>query len=442
MQIIEGLSKAKMVLSRENAGLYSISDGVRESVEKLFGTSDPEQAVVGVITDVSLRGDAALRDYTLKIDGIELASLEIAREQIDLAYRETDDELIEALKFAAGRIRAFHLTQKDTIYNNTASEKDVQIIRPLERVGCYAPGGTATYPSTVLMTAIPARVAGVKEIILMTPPDTNGGTPAATLVAADIAGVDRIFSIGGAQAIAALAYGTESVPRVDMICGPGNVFVMLAKKWVYGLVAIDGLAGPSEVMVIADETADIDYCVAELIAQAEHDVLSRPLLVTTSKHLASQVEKEVVVQLKDLPRRDIAAQSLDNEGKIMVINSAKEAIELANICAPEHLCLMVEGTDVYLEGITSAGCIFVGGNSSVAFGDYVAGPSHVLPTGGTARFASPLNVGDFMKLTNIVNIDEKNLETLGKAVITIARAEGLEAHARSVMKRLNRKGVL
>ena len=408
----------------------------REAPREVFG-GDREQAVRQIIDEVRRRGDAALFDYTKRFDGVALASLEVDKKQTANAYREVNKELISALKLAARRISSFHLKQKRRIWRIAAAGSG-QIIRPLERVGVYAPGGTASYPSTVLMTAIPARVAGVSEIILATPPRASGAIPAPTLVAADIAGVDRIFSVGGAQAIAALAFGTESIPRVDKICGPGNIFVVLAKKLVYGAVAIDGLPGPSEVLIIADETANPGYCAAELLAQAEHDPLASAILITTSKKLANGVNQEVERQLKDLGRQAIASESIKNRGLIAVVANINEAIELANLYAPEHLYLMIKEAENYVERIANAGCISIGESSTVALSDYVFGPSHVLPTGATARFGSPLNILDFIKLINLVNVDKASLLKLGKAAAAIARAEGLEAHARAIERRLER----
>jgi len=427
MKIIEGFKPAKSVLSRQ-------------APKELMGIDDREQAVRQIINEVRGRGDAALFDYTLKFDGVVLTSLEVKKEQVTSAYREVDSELVSALNLAAERIGSFHTAQKDAIWGGVTLPGLGQLTRPLERVGIYVPGGTASYPSTLLMTAIPARVAGVNEITVVTPPRSDGTVAPATLVAADIAQVDRIFSVGGAQAIASLAFGTESVPRVDKICGPGNIFVVLAKKLVYGVVGIDGLQGPSEVVVIADETANPEYCATDLLAQAEHDPLASAILITTSRQLASNVNQEVKQQLEDLPRQAIAAESLENGGVIAVVPSIDEAIELANLYAPEHLCLMVDKASSYIERVSNAGCIVVGKESTVAPGDYVAGPSHVLPTGGTARFSSPLNVSDFIKLTNVVDIDEVSFRELGQATVTIARAEGLEAHARAVEIRLRRKG--
>jgi len=439
LKIIDGFQSAKAILSRQApTEFYPVSPPVRQRLKETFGTDDPEQAVRQIITEVRSRGDAALFDYTLKIDGIKLTSLEVAKEQITSAYQQVDAELVSALKLAAERIRSFHLTQKDDIWRAIARQGSGQLIRPLERIGIYVPGGTASYPSTVLMSAIPPRVAGVKEVILVTPPRLGEAVPPPTLVAADIAGVDRIFGVGGAQAIAALAFGTESIPRVDKICGPGNIFVILAKKLVYGLADIDGLQGPSEVLIIADETADPELCAADLLAQAEHDPLASAILITTSPGLADEVNQEIEQQLKDLPRQAIAADSLENRGMIAVVASVDEAIELANGYAPEHLCLVVDRAASYIDKVSNAGCIFIGENSTVVLGDYVAGPSHVLPTGGTARFGSPLNITDFIKFINLVNIDEASLKPLGRAASIIARAEGFDAHVRAVEKRLEK----
>lgn len=431
MKIVEGSETAKKeLLGRKSIFHLSCLD------EFMVSDASPEKQVRKIIDDVRDRGDAALIDYTLKFDGVKLTSLEVDKGKISSAYKEVDGELVSALKLAAGRIRDFHTAQMAGLRGMAAVPGLGQLMRPLERVGLYVPGGTASYPSTVLMTVIPARVAGVREVILVTPPASNGGVPPLTLVAADIAQVDRIFSIGGAQAIAALAYGTESVPRVDKICGPGNIFVVLAKKLVYGMVGIDGLQGPSEVVIIADETANPEFCAADLLAQAEHDPLASAILITTSPRLAGEVNSEVGRQLAELPRQAIAAQSLADRGMIVVVASLGEAIELANLYAPEHLCLMLEDASPYLDRLSNAGCIITGPMATVVLGDYMAGPSHVLPTGGTARFSSPLNVLDFLKLTNVITVDESNLKELGRAAQALASAEGLEAHARAVKKRL------
>jgi len=437
LEIIEGFARAEAVLSRRVAAdFYQVSPLLRQRLREMFGTEDPEVAVRQIISEVSSRGDKALIELTAKIDGVELASLEVSRERVKSAYREVDSELVSALKLAAERIRTFHERQRDSLGKGFSLPGVGQILRPLERVGVYAPGGIASYPSTVLMTAIPARVAGVKEVILATSPRAVGLAPPATLVAADIAGVDRVFGVGGAQAVAALAFGTESIPKVDKICGPGNIFVVIAKKLVYGVVDIDGLPGPSEVLIIADETANPEYCASDLLAQAEHDPLASAILITTSPRLAADVMQALERQLGDLPSNTVAAESLRDRGKIVVVASVAEAIDLANLYAPEHLCLMVAGAAGYVDRIASAGCIFIGGKSTVVLGDYVAGPSHVLPTGGTARYGSPLNVSDFVKLMSLISLDEADLSELGRAAATIARAEGFEAHARAVEKRL------
>ena len=416
--------------------MESVPARLKGRLKELFGTDEPEQAVRQIISEVRSKGDVALFDYTAKIDGIKVKSLEISKKQIADAVRGVDAELVSALKLAAERIHSFQVAQKEAIWHEVSVPGSRQLIRPLERIGIYAPGGTASYPSTVLMAAIPARVAGAKEIILVTPPKSDGAVPPATLLAADIAGVDRVFCVGGAQAVAALAFGTESIPRVDKVCGPGNIFVVLAKKLVYGSVDIDGLQGPSEVLIIADDNANPGYLAADLLAQAEHDPLASVIMITMSRTLAEKVGSEIQRQLKDLPRKDIAAECLAAGGKIVVVDRVDEAIELANLYAPEHLCLMIEGADRYVDKVYNAGCVFVGRFSTVAMGDYVAGPSHILPTGGSARFSSPLNVFDFMKFVNVVDMERADLEKLGKAVATMARAEGLEAHARAVEKRL------
>ncbi|MBI4286697.1 MAG: histidinol dehydrogenase [Chloroflexi bacterium] len=440
MRLITGFQQAKQALSRQPGAEYAISPGLQQRLLEMFGTGDPEQAVQQIIQDVRQRRDAALFDYSLKIDKVRLSTLEVARERTEAAYRSLDGRLADALKLAAERVRAFHARQKENVCRGIPLRDTGQIVRALERVGLYVPGGTAAYPSTVLMTAIPARVAGVKELILATPPGADGEVPATTLAAAFIAGVDRVFRVGGAQAIAALAYGTESIPRVDKICGPGNIFVVLAKKLVYGAVAIDGLQGPSEIIVIADETADPAYCAADLLAQAEHDALASAILITTSAQLAKEVNRQVTAELATLKRQATARQSLDARGMLIVVASIDEAIELANLYAPEHLSLMMKDAASYLDRISNAGCVFLGGDSTVVLGDYVAGPSHTLPTGGTARFSSPLNVTDFIKLINVVNIDKASLEQLGEAAQTIAEKEGLDAHARAVSKRLEARG--
>jgi histidinol dehydrogenase len=439
LKIITGFSKAKSLLSRETPTLsYPVSPRLKQSLKRLFATEDPQQAVRQIIDEVRQGGDKALLDLTQRIDGLKLSSLEVDKKEIAAARRGVNKELLEAIKLAAKRIEAFHTAQKENVCRELVGEEWGQLVRPLARVGVYVPGGTASYPSTVLMTAIPARVAGVKEIVMVTPPKSDGRIPPATLAAAEVAGVDRVFGIGGAQAIAALAYGTESVPRVDKICGPGNIFVVLAKKLVYGAVAIDGLQGPSEVVIIADGSADPQYCAADLLAQAEHDPLASAILVTTSAKLAEAVKKEVERQLTELPRKSVAAEALKN-GMIVIVESLEEAFELANLYAPEHLLLMMKDAHSYINKVTNAGCVIAGQSATVVLGDYVAGPSHVLPTGGTARFSSPLNIMDFVKFVNVIKADDAILKRVGGAASIIARAEGLDAHARAIEIRLKRR---
>jgi histidinol dehydrogenase len=423
MKIISDFAKAKKWMSRQSPG-FSLASAKEERV------------VRQIIDDVRDRGDAALFDYTLKFDGVRLASLEVEKREINAAFRKIDARLLASLKLAAQRIANFHIKQKKALLRDSARGTLGWLVRPLERVGIYVPGGTAPLPSTLLMTAVPARVAGVKEIILMTPPAKSGNVPPVTLAAARIAGVDRVFSVGGAQAVAALAYGTASVPRVDKVCGPGNAYVTLAKKIVFGDVGIDGLYGPSEVVIIADGTAKPEYIAADLLAQAEHGSLPSAILVTTSRQLAGAVNKAIEKQLMTLERRSIIAESLEKRGTIIVVNNIDAALELANLYAPEHLCLVLKDAPSYVERVRNAGCLFIGENSVEVLVDYVAGPSHVLPTNGTARFGSPLNILHFVKLISLVNTDEKDIRRLGKAASVIAGAEGLTAHARAAEIRL------
>jgi histidinol dehydrogenase len=423
MKIVRGFDAAMVELRRPP--LASAELAHKDAVEK-------------ILADVRQRGDAALKELAKKFDGVSLKNLAVSDDEIATAYKNVDQSLIDALNLAADRIRAFHQTQLRYAIKEFMEEGVGQIVNPIERVGVYAPGGTASYPSTVLMTVIPARVAGVKQITVVTPPGKGGSVPPATLVAADIAGADSIFKVGGAGAIAALAYGTASIQKVDKICGPGNIFVTIAKRLVYGEVDIDGLAGPTETIVIADDTASPVHCALDLLAQAEHDILSSAIMITTSEKLASAVNKEVESQLKKLERADIASRSLKERGYIVIVDDMEQAIELANMYAPEHLSLMMRDASLYAEGIRNAGGIFIGDSSPEVLGDYVAGPSHVMPTGGSARFNSPLNVNDFLKITSVVALVDDDLDTLGPAASKIARSEGLTAHARAAEIRLEK----
>lgn len=437
MKRISGFSQACKVLTRKaQLDFGEVSPSLARKLMDMFGSGSPWEVVAKIVEDVRKRGDKAILDFTSKIDGIGLEFLEIDRKKIVEARENVDENLISALELASQRIRSFHEIQKNTIGRGFQRQGLGQALVPLERVGIYAPGGTATYPSTVLMAAIPARVAGVKEIILASSPKSGGMLAPATLLAAEIAGVDRVFCIGGAQAIAALAFGTDSIPKVDKICGPGNIFVVLAKKMVYGTVDIDGLQGPSEVIIVADSDADPTFCAADILAQAEHDIQASSIMITTSEELALEVEVEVERQLQSLSRKDIITESLNNGGMIVTVSNLDEAIELANLYAPEHLCLIGDKAHDWVKRINNAGCIFVGNKATVVLGDYIAGPSHVLPTGGTARFGSPLSVADFIKFINFVSLDEDEIGRIGPAAAIIARAEGFEAHARAIERRL------
>lgn len=425
MKKIKGFDQAKQMLDR------------KDPLESLDIALEQQQVVANIIEKVRSKGDKALLRYAKELENAQLDSLEVSQQEISAAYEKADKKLISALELAAERIREFHLACLPKTGVIPIDPCLGRQIRPLNRVGIYIPGGTACYPSTVLMTAIPAKVAGVGQIIMASPPRPNGAIPAATLVAANIAQVNRIFKIGGAQAIAALAFGTESVPRVDKICGPGNIFVMLAKMVVYGEVGVDGLQGPSEIVIVADGTAAASLCAAELLAQAEHDPLAKVFLITTSPELAGKVDEEISLRLDKLKRSFIVAEALES-GMIVLVDDIDQAIELVNLYAPEHLSLMVSGASSLIPRIYNAGAIFAGDNSSVVFGDYVAGPSHVLPTGGSARFSSPLGVEDFLKVTNIISLDDSTARELSQPAITIAEAEGFSAHAQAVSLRAKR----
>jgi len=435
MILVEGFHKAKLLLAREIPFGFSLTSP--ESKDKIPKEElSPEQTVRHIIAEVHDEGDKALFRYTKKLDGVELSSLEITQDEIAAAYEKVDKKLVSALKLAADRIDKFHSTCKQKLEVSFLSHGLGRQVNPLDRVGIYVPGGTAAYPSTVLMTAIPARVAGVKEIIVVTPPQEDGTISAPTLVAADIAKVPRLFKVGGAQAIAALAFGTESVPKVDKICGPGNIFVVLAKKIVYGVVGIESLPGPSEIIIVADDTANASFCAADLIAQAEHDPLASTILITTSSKLASAVDSEVKLQLAKLERQAIAEESINSRGMIVLVDNTDEAVELVNIYAPEHVSLMVRNASTYVQRIHNAGCVFMGNDSPVVLGDYIAGPSHVLPTGGSARFSSPLGIEDFLKTTNVIALNKTQGKKLGPSAIAIAEAEGLKGHAQAIKLRL------
>ena len=429
MRIVLGLNAGKKALC-ENRGInFEVPEVLLERTNEIFGTSlSVYETVELIVNQVRTRKDEAIKELSEKLDGTTFDSLEISCSDVSNAYEQVSTEVVEALKLAEARIRKFHENTVPKSWHDS-NEGYGQLINPVGRVGAYVPGGPAAYPSTVLMTTVPAKVSGVNEVFICTPPTTNGAPNPIVLVAADIAGVDRIFTIGGAQAIAAMAYGTESVPKADVICGPGNVFVTLAKKIVFGDVGIDGLYGPTETVIIADEFANPTLCAVDLLAQAEHDQLAAPVLITTSRDFARQVFDEVYLRLERLDRKKIALESIKNRGMIVVVSDLDEAFKLSNDFAPEHVSLAVQKPYEKAKYIKNAGAIFLGEFSHEVLGDYVAGPSHVMPTGGTARFSSGLNVNSFLKISPLIAVDKDVARELSLTASLIARAEGLTAHA-------------
>ena len=410
------------------------------AVDEIFARSVPEvdvaAVVSGIIADVKARGDAALLEYCEKFDKVRLASLEVSPAEFDEAFAAVEPEFLDVLETAAGNIRAFHEKQvRQGFVMSRGGAVMGQKITPLDKVGLYVPGGTAAYPSTVLMDAIPAKIAGCGEIVITTPPGRDGRVNPAILAAAKIAGVDRVFKVGGAQAVAALAWGTETVPCVDKIVGPGNAFVAEAKKQVFGRVGIDMIAGPSEILIVADGNSDAQEVAADLLSQAEHDKLASAVLITDSMALAEAVQAEVERQVQLLPRVEIASASIDRNGKIIVTDSIDQAVEVSNALAPEHLELCLDNPFDYLDKVRHAGSIFMGRSCPEALGDYLAGPNHTLPTGGTARFYSPLGVDDFIKKSQFTYFTRDALGEVADKIAAFARKEGLEAHARSALSR-------
>lgn len=405
--------------------------------DKIFEREEEKINVEGVVTtiikEVKEKGDTALLNYCEKFDGAKLDCLEVSQEEIEKAFDEVEPEFIDILKKAAQNIKNFHKRQKRSsfIISEDAGIMMGQKVVPLDKVGIYVPGGTATYPSSVLMNGIPAKIAGVKEIIMVTPAK-EGKISSMILAAAKIAGVDRIFKIGGAQAVAALAYGTETVPKVDKIVGPGNAYVAEAKRQVYGKVDIDMIAGPSEILVIADGTCNPKHVAADMLSQAEHDKMASAVLVTDSQELAEKVSEEIEVQLKKLPREEIARASITDNGKIIITDDIGTAVDIANEIAPEHLELCIDNPFDYLDRIRHAGSVFLGKNCPEALGDYFAGPNHTLPTSGTARFSSPLSVDDFVKKYQYTYYTKEALKNVSDDVAYFAKKEGLDAHANSV----------
>ena len=387
------------------------------------------------------KGDAALYDYQRRIHDLDAERLEVPLSEAEAALQTLPPDVAESLRFAADRIEAYQRQLAKHTIRDFSSNGLGQRVTALERVGLYVPGGTAVYPSTVLMTAVPARVAGVREVVLTTPPRPDGAIAPVVLAAAAIAGVDRIFAIGGAQAIAALAFGTETMPKVDKIFGPGNVFVQTAKRMVFGAVGIDTIQGPTEAVTIADDHVDPDWCAADMLAQAEHDPDSVSILMTDSSSLASGVEDALERMSADSDRVDVLTRSLDANGAIIVTESIEQAIELANLYAPEHLCLMVRDAERYVDLVKNAGALFIGDHSPHVLGDYVAGPSHALPTAGAARYSSALGVNDFLKSTSIISLTEEGASPLLEHGIRIARQEGFDSHARSLEIRTAKSSV-
>ena len=410
--------------------------------EDIFARAVPamnvEAIVAQIIADVKANGDEALLRYCQKFDRATLTNLQVSQQEIDEAVAAVEPELITIMEKAAANIRAFHEKQ---VRNSFVMHREKGVILgqkiiPVDRAGLYVPGGTAAYPSTVLMDSIPAKIAGVKEVVMVTPPNAQGKVNPVILAAAKVAGVDKIFKVGGAQAIAALAYGTESIPKVDKIVGPGNAFVAEAKKQVYGLVSIDMIAGPSEILIVADGISNPRYVAADLLSQAEHDTLASAVLVTESMELALAVQAELEVQIPLLERQDIARESIDRNGKIIVTDSIPQAIEISNRIAPEHLELCLDNPFDYLDAVRHAGSIFMGRYCPEALGDYFAGPNHTLPTSGTARFSSPLGVDDFIKKTQFTYYTKDALTDVARDVAAFANAEGLTAHAKSAVIRM------
>lgn len=409
-----------------------------------YGTPEQNETVLKILADIREEKDVALMRYSREFDGVEPNPLKVSIREIDAAYREVPPSYLSALRQAADNIRRYHEKQKRQSWMEFEEDGVMlgQLIRPLRRVGVYVPGGTAAYPSSLLMNVIPAQVAGVPEIAMATPPATRGkpGIDPYILVAAAEAGVKEIYRVGGAQAIGALAYGTESIPAVDKICGPGNIYVTLAKRYVYGVVDIDSIAGPTDIAVLADDSADPTYVAADLLSQAEHDEMATAVLVTPSTQLAEAVKREVERQLADLPRKDIAARSLEQNGAIITVRDLSEGIDVVNRLAPEHLELMVEAPLEAASRIENAGAIFLGPYSTEPVGDYFAGPNHILPTNGTARFSSPLGVDDFVKRSSLISYSREALFKNAEAIMELARHEGFEGHARAVRVRLDKEG--
>ncbi|MFW6074862.1 MAG: histidinol dehydrogenase [Chloroflexota bacterium] len=430
----------RFIMRRREMRDTELSAGMREGVRRIFGEDLSAHDVVRrILDDIRKDGDDALRKYTRSIDRADITDFEVTEAEIDAAFESVPADVIEALRFSAGRIEAFHKKQRIGSWIEFDDDGALgQIVRPLDRVGVYAPGGTAPYPSSLMMAAVPARVAGVEEVIVCAPPEPGGRIAPVTLVAARISGVDRVYAAGGAQAIAAMAYGTHTIPKADKILGPGNIFVVLAKQMVYGDVDIESLPGPTETVVIADDSATPELCAADLLAQAEHDPMASAILITSSRELAEKVSSTIDQQLRSLTRRNVIEQSLENNGAVIVTEDIGKAFDIANDYAPEHLCLLTADPWSQIGLVKHAGGIFIGEHSPEVIGDYTAGPSHIMPTGRTARFASPVNVLDFVKIISVVGLNEGAMRRVGPPAAKIARAESLTAHAAAIDFRLQR----
>ena len=438
LTVIRGAENAGNVLTRiDPLDLSSLPESVVARTRQAFGDDvTPAESVVRMLADVKRDGDAAVRRYAELLDGVRLEDFRIPQSELDAASEQISPELRESLELAADRIRSFHQSTLPKDWMDS-SQGLGELVRPLARVGVYAPGGSAAYPSTVLMTVIPARVAGVGEIVLTTPRTGSQPLNPAVVAAARIAGVDAMYQVGGVPAIGALAYGTESIPRVDKICGPGNIFVAYAKKLVQGAVDIDGVFGPTETIILADDSANADFCAADLIAQAEHDPLATAILVTDSDDLVRRVESQLESRLAAAPRGEVAREALERQGRVVLVDSLGEGVELVNQIAPEHLCLLMKNPWSWVDRIHHAGGLFLGEYSPEVMGDYIAGPSHVMPTGGTARFGSALSVHHFVRTMPVVGLSPEDFQRLGPAAVQIADAEGLAGHAGAVQVRLD-----
>ncbi len=439
LKVFDRSTARQTLLKRQPIDDMSVPAGVQKRITEMFGEPlTPAQVVDRILRDVRERGDDALADWTERLDGHRPARFRVPPAELQAALDGLPAELRSALELAADRVRRFHLAQPVTSWMTQSLGGTLgQYVRPIQRVGLYVPAGTAPLPSTVLMSAVPAQVAGVKEIVLVAPPERETSRVSPVILAtAALIGIDEVYIAGGAQAIAALAYGTPSIRAVDKIFGPGNLFVTLAKRQVYGVVGIDSLAGPTETLVIADDSARPDWVAADLLAQAEHDVLASAILLSPSPALVGKVQVEIGRQLEERGRANVIDTSLEHRSGAVITRDLDEAVELANLYAPEHLCLAVQDPWRLAEKVNAAGGVFIGEHSFEVLGDYVAGPSHVMPTGGSARFASPLNVLDFVHIVSLVALDPATTQQISAAAATIAQAEGLDAHANAAQKRV------